>query len=92
MTTQQSRELIRSQVIDFLAEFTKKPQLRELTGDVRLSECGLDSFGMFEFVLALEGRFGITIDDAGFDVRNFQSVDAIVTYLGGLPLPEGGRP
>lgn len=91
MATPQSRELIRSQVIDFLAEFTKKPQLRELPGDVRLSECGLDSFGMFEFVLALERRFAITIDDEDFEVRNFQSVDAIVTFMEGMALPEGGR-
>ncbi len=70
----------RESVIDILAEFTENPNLRTADGPIVLSECGLDSFGIFEFLLVFEERFALQIDDAHFDPRTFESVDTILAF------------
>jgi acyl carrier protein len=70
----------RGAVLALLADFTHNPDLRAAEGPIPLAEYGLDSFGMFEFLLAFEKEFGITIDDHDFDPATFESVDAIVAF------------
>jgi acyl carrier protein len=88
--------ITRESVVEFLAEFTQNPGLRTASGPILLSECGLDSFGMFEFLLAFEERFGLQIEDAHFDPRTFESVDAIVAFARdrdvSTPRKASGRP
>lgn len=74
----------RSEVLAYLAEFTQTPELAHATGDVDLQQAGIDSFGMLEFILGLEKRFGITIDDQHFDVRLFLTVESIASFIDSL--------
>ena len=83
--------ITRGSVVEFLAEFTQDPSLLTASGPLVLSECGLDSFGTFEFVIAFEERFGLQIDDAHFDPTNFESVDAIVSFVQGPDVTTSGR-
>jgi acyl carrier protein len=41
----------------------------------------IDSLGITELVSFLEGRFGISVEDADLSPDNFRSVDAIVAFV-----------
>jgi acyl carrier protein len=72
---------IRTEVLDLLADHAARADLRERTDDVLLRDCGLDSFGTFEFMLALEHRLALGIPDHLFDARRCRSVDGIVEIV-----------
>lgn len=44
----------------------------------------LDSFGLADFVSALEKEFGVTVPDSDLIPRKFESISRIDSYLGGL--------
>ena len=46
-------------------------------------EVGLDSVQILEVVVGLEELFGVTFEDADFDIQNFSSVAAIAQYVRG---------
>jgi len=46
-----------------------------------MESLGLDSVQILEVVVGLEEIFGITFEDADFDLDNFRSVAAISTYV-----------
>lgn len=76
-----TKEEIRRGVLEYLAEFAQAPQVRDARHDVLLRDCGLDSFATFEFVLGLEPRFGIVIEDKHFNARLLRSVDGVVEIV-----------
>jgi acyl carrier protein len=94
-----TKEDIRRNVLDYLAEFANVPHVRDAQHDVLLSDCGLDSFATFEFVLGLEPRFSIVIEDRHFNARLLRSVDGVVEIVAtvhgladaGPEHPEPGR-
>jgi acyl carrier protein len=54
----------------------------EIEDDAPLLESvGLDSVQILEVVVGLEEVFGITFEDADFDIGNFASVAAIAQYV-----------
>jgi len=59
---------------------TMRPE--EIEDDAPLLESvGLDSVQILEVVVGLEEVFGITFEDADFDIGNFASVAAIAQYV-----------
>jgi len=56
----------------------------EIEDDAPLMESvGLDSVQILEVVVGLEELFGVTFEDADFDIENFSSVAAIARYVRG---------
>ncbi|MEU6743655.1 acyl carrier protein [Streptosporangium sandarakinum] len=76
-----TRDRVRKDVLDYLADYTSTPDVRTIREDVLLSDLGLDSFGVFNFVLGLEPRFGLEIHDRHLDARRLRSVDGIVELV-----------
>ena len=72
---------LRGQVFDLLGELLDESGLPDRDGSRPLEQYGLDSFGLFEFILAVEKRFGIEISDELFDVRRFRTVNSITSFL-----------
>ena len=63
-------------------ELVPDAALLPLANDTSLLDSGiLDSLGLLRLVVFLEGRFGITMDDADLLPENFASVNAICTHL-----------
>lgn len=42
---------------------------------------GVDSVCLLELVVGLEDRFGIIIEDGDFNVKNFETVNAIAEFV-----------
>lgn len=72
---------VRQEILDYLAEYVSAPAVRSAQEDVKLRDCGLDSFGTFEFLLGLEKRFGLTLSEQHLDVRRCRSVNGIVELV-----------
>lgn len=54
----------------------------EIQDEASLMEAvGLDSVQVLEVVVGLEEVFGVTFEDADFDIENFASVSAIAAYV-----------
>jgi len=54
----------------------------EIEDDAPLMEAvGLDSVQILEVVVGLEEVFGVTFEDADFDIENFSTVSAIAQYV-----------
>jgi len=50
-------------------------------GDDLMEQVGLDSVQILEIVVGLEEVFGITFEDADFEIENFANVGAIAAYV-----------
>lgn len=72
---------VEARVVSVLDQFTSSSTSRALGLDTALDECGLDSLAIFEFVLALEKEFGMTIDDSEFTIDNFKTVGGVVAAV-----------
>ncbi len=46
-----------------------------------LDDHGVDSVSLLELVVGLEDEFGLQIEDGDFDVRNFESVEALAKFV-----------
>jgi acyl carrier protein len=46
-----------------------------------MDEVGLDSIQILEVVVGLEETFGVSFEDADFDIENFRSVRAIAGFV-----------
>ena len=46
-----------------------------------MDDVGLDSVQTLEVVVGLEDVFGVTVEDADFDIENFSTVEAIADYV-----------
>jgi len=54
----------------------------EIEDDAALMDAvGLDSVQILEVVVGLEEQFGVTFEDADFDIANFSTVTAIADYV-----------
>jgi acyl carrier protein len=63
-------------------ELVNKPELLPLKNDTPLIESGiLDSLSVLKLVLYLEEEFHISMDDFELVPENFNTVEAICTYL-----------
>lgn len=82
---------VRKAVLNHLAQYMSTPALADAEGGVPLSDCGLDSFGSFEFILSLESRFGVTIGDQHLNARRLRSVNGIVELLLEIEERDGAR-
>lgn len=50
-----------------------------LRSDIKLTDQGVDSLGMFTVIMALQDKYEIDIPDV--DVDQLDSIDALVSYL-----------
>ena len=69
-------------ILDFLSENARnngaaQPQV----GDDLFKIGALDSFALVDFVTLLEEQCGIKVPDADVNPANFQTIDAIETYV-----------
>ena len=63
-------------------ELVQDSSLLPLSNATSLLETGvLDSLSLLKLVVFVQERFGITMDDVDLVPENFDSVDAICTYL-----------
>ena len=54
----------------------------EIADDADLmDDVGLDSIQILEVVVGLEETFGVSFEDADFDIENFRSVSAIAGFV-----------
>lgn len=54
----------------------------EITDDAPLMETfGIDSVALFELVVGLEDEFGVTMEDADFQVSTFRTVNSIAAFV-----------
>jgi len=51
--------------------------------DDLIEAVGLDSVQVLEVVVGLEETFGLTFEDAEFDIENFRNVGSIARYVRG---------
>ena len=69
-------------VIDFLNENAQNNGIALPASDVDLFQSGaLDSFALVDFVALLEQHCGIKVPDADVMAANFQTVNAIESYV-----------
>ena len=59
----------------------KKPGHIGLDDSLLYGQAGFDSISLMEFVLRLEGTFGISIPDADLDPDIFHSVKTVASYV-----------
>lgn len=50
-----------------------------LLSDIKLTDQGVDSLGMFNIILVLQEKYGIEIPDP--DIDRLNTIDEIITYL-----------
>ncbi len=56
----------------------------EIDDDAPLMETyNIDSVALFELVVGLEDEFGISLEDADFQVSAFQSIDSMAAFVAG---------
>lgn len=65
-------DLIRTEILD-----TAEP----LTPQGDLFAAGLDSMGIMQLLLAIEGRFGVAIDPADLSRGNFSTAEKIASLV-----------
>ena len=72
-----------SVINDYISrELVSKPELLPLKNDTPLLETGiLDSLSVLKLVLFLEQQFGIVVAPEELIPENFETVEAICTYL-----------
>jgi acyl carrier protein len=74
-----------SKLLDFIKnELAVGSKKNIQTGDDLLSAGIIDSLGVLQLVSFVEEQFGIQIPDEDVVMENFQSVDALSTYLNQL--------
>jgi acyl carrier protein len=79
-----------SKLLDFIKnELAVGSKKNIQTGDDLLSAGIIDSLGVLQLVSFVEEQFGIQIPDEDVVMENFQSVDALSTYLNQLATQQG---
>jgi acyl carrier protein len=80
MTGTGERELIRAFIIEKLAGRKGRKEIDD-TSDL-ISSGVVDSLGLMQLIAFLEERLGIKVNDEDVTPDNFESVDAILSFLG----------
>jgi acyl carrier protein len=75
---------IQERMRQFILEYFYLSDPAELTDDVSLIDSGfVDSTGMMEIILFLEGEYGIHIEDRETTPENLGTIDAIAEFVRG---------
>jgi len=70
-------------LIEYIKEEIMRNRNAKLDADTDLLSAGiLDSLGILQLVAFIEEKFGVKIPDEDVVFENFQSVNALVSYLG----------
>ncbi|HEY2117546.1 MAG TPA: acyl carrier protein [Candidatus Acidoferrum sp.] len=72
---------IESVVRAFIIEHFLSGRADALTSEGSLLGKAIDSTGLIEFVMFLQERFGITVEDDEVVPENFESVKSVTTYV-----------
>ena len=79
MKTQEIKSRLQNLIVDRL--FLKvEPESIKAEASL-IDDYGVDSVCLLELVVGLEDEFGIQIEDGDFNVRNFESVAALTTFV-----------
>lgn len=72
-----------SMINEFISyELVSKPELLPLRNDTPLLESGiLDSLALLRLLVFLEDEFNVLVDDFELIPENFNTIDAICTYV-----------
>jgi acyl carrier protein len=74
---------MKDQILKFLYDDSLKEEFEDLDNDDSLLELGIiDSFKMLELIEYIQKEFGIEIDEDDMLPENFDSVNAIVEFIG----------
>ncbi|MGG4146466.1 phosphopantetheine-binding protein [Paenibacillus algorifonticola] len=74
---------MQTQIITIISEVKNEPELAAtLTGaSDMLSDVGLDSLQLINFILRIEDEFEIEIDFDQFDMEHLQSIDIFCDFI-----------
>lgn len=82
---------VESNVREFLREVVSVPDAGVVGADESLLDSGLlDSAGIFQLVAFLEDRFGLTIADEDVVPDNFDTINAVVSFVDAKLETRGG--
>ncbi|WP_430162632.1 acyl carrier protein [Paenibacillus algorifonticola] len=75
--------MLQTQIITIISEVKNEPELAAtLTGaSDMLSDVGLDSLQLINFILRIEDEFEIEIDFDQFDMEHLQSIDIFCDFI-----------
>jgi acyl carrier protein len=74
---------MKDQILKFLYDDSLKEEFEDLDNDDSLLELGIiDSFKMLELIEYIQKEFGIEIDEDDMLPENFDSINAIVEFIG----------
>jgi acyl carrier protein len=71
---------IEEQVVDYVRSSAGQ-WAKDASSESRLDQLGIDSFGLFELLLGLEERFGISIKVEDFSIATFRTVQNMIEYV-----------
>lgn len=69
----------RDEVLSAIRDSGELDDVSALRDDVKLTEQGIDSLGMFNVLLVLSERHGVTVPDQ--DAEKLQTIDQIAAYF-----------
>ncbi len=75
-------KVVEDKLREFLYEDSLKDEFENLTNDDSLLEMGLiDSVKMLDLIEFIETQFNITVEEDDMVPENFDSINAMVTYI-----------
>lgn len=75
------KEEVYSEVKEMLLEAVNKQKHRPTLVDTSLNILGLDSIAIIYFVISVEERYGIELEDEDLLFENYESIEQIVQML-----------
>lgn len=72
---------LRALVVQCIAAFAPLKSVDTVSDETVLSQLGLDSIALYQFITKLEANLGIPIPDAELSSANFKTVGAILQTL-----------
>ncbi|GBU16318.1 MAG: acyl carrier protein [Methylobacterium sp. CG08_land_8_20_14_0_20_71_15] len=80
----ETRAAVREAILAFVAARNPGLPPGAVTPETSLvTSDALDSIGVLDLVLDLGERFGVEIDEESFDLRHFESVEALAAHIDG---------
>ena len=85
---------LREKLVQLLVDFTGRKSLAAVRDDAALPGCGLDSLGLFRFLLELEKQFALVITEHDFNLARLHTFGNLLAAVaaglqsrgpGGLP-------
>lgn len=69
-----------------VADINPKLDRDSLDPDVALTQQGMDSLDVFDYVLAVEERFGTRIDNDDYDTKELGKIGNMASYISDRPI------